>query len=58
MVLEHYCIYVMKNRRATLPQVAENVSAGHDQAVGKKIERTAVNKSLITKMNAHLRVQW
>lgn len=48
----------MKNRRATLPQVAENVSAGHDQAVGKKIERTAVNKSLITKMNAHLRVQW
>ena len=58
-----------ENRRATLPQVTENVNAGHDQTVSAiavcwqlhregYYSRTAVHKPLITKMNAHLRVQW
>uniref|UniRef100_A0A3B4WY32 Transposase Tc1-like domain-containing protein n=1 Tax=Seriola lalandi dorsalis TaxID=1841481 RepID=A0A3B4WY32_SERLL len=50
--------YVRKNRRAALPRVIENVSAGRDQTVEGYYSKVAVHKPLIIKMNAHLRVQW
>ena len=54
-----------KNRGATLPQVTENVNAGHDHTVSARTvrrqlhregyyNRAAMHKPLITKMNAHL----
>uniref|UniRef100_A0A3B4XRT0 Transposase Tc1-like domain-containing protein n=1 Tax=Seriola lalandi dorsalis TaxID=1841481 RepID=A0A3B4XRT0_SERLL len=60
--------YVRKNRTATLPQVTEIVNAGRGQTVSARTVRRqlhregyskiAVQKPLITKTNAHLRVQW
>ena len=54
-----------KNRGAALPQVTENVNAGHEHTVSARTvrrqlhregyyNRAAVHKPLITKMNAHL----
>lgn len=54
-----------KNRGAALPQVTENVNAGHDHTVSARTvrrqlhregyyNRAAVHKPLITEMNAHL----
>lgn len=61
--------YGRNNRRATLPWVTENGSARCDLTLLAKIvcrqlhrqrcySRVSVPKPLITKMNAHLRVQW
>lgn len=60
---------VRKNRRASLPQVTEDVHAGRDQTVsartarcqlhrGGYYSRVAVHNPLNKKMNAHLRIQW
>lgn len=60
--------HVRKNRKATLPQVTEIVSAGRGQTVSARRvcrqlcregnSEVAVHKPLVTKTNAHLRVQW
>lgn len=61
--------YGRNNRRATFPWVTENGSARCDLTLLAKIvcrqlhrqrcySRVSVPKPLITKMNAHLRVQW